>query len=474
MFSSEINKVHFIGIGGYGMSALADVLLKKGYRVSGSDIKDSKIIQRLLEMGADIHIGHHPDNLKDCDLVVYSTAIPPHNQELKEAARKVTLWHRSRLLALLLNQSQGVAVGGTHGKTTTTTMLALLLEKGGKDPTVLVGGEVGCFNGNARLGSGNCLVAEACESDNSFLLYQPLLSIVTNVEAEHLEYYQGDFNRLKEAYYSFLNNMKEEGEAILNYEDDYLKELSFRLPFKVSTFAVEGAAGMHEATFSARELEFFPRGSRFKLYCGEQKLGEVNLAIPGRHNISNAMAALVAAYRLGVDPVECSDVLLDFKGADRRFEIVSEAGGITLVDDYAHHPTEIKATLQAARNCGKRVIAVFQPHRYSRTSYFMKEFADSFNDADVVLLHPVYSAGEEPIEGINSLELAELIRNREKGKPVHYIEEFSRIAETAYHYASPGDVIIFMGAGDIWKAARIIKEYGELTEKEDSFNRRGL
>ncbi len=452
------------------MSALAGILLEMGYRVSGSDLKESKITDRLREKGVIIHKGHHPDNVNDCHLAVYSTAIPSDNPELKEAAKKVPLWHRSQLLAALLNHRYGIAVAGAHGKTTTSSMLSLLLVQGGLDPTAVIGGEVNYFNGNARLGQSDYLVAEACESDNSFLLYQPRLSVVTNVEAEHLEYYGGNFSRLKEAYYQFLNNVKNEGKLVLNVEDFYLNELYYRLSQQKVTFAVEDKEKFKNADYTARQIEYFPRGSCFSLYYRNRKLGKIELSVPGRHNISNALAALSAASCLGIDPLKCSEILLHFKGAGRRFEVIGEPEGITVVDDYAHHPTEIRATLQAARNCGNNVIAIFQPHRYSRTAYFMEEFSRAFEDADVVIVNSIYSAGEEALEGVDAQKLSEMIRNREKKKTVYYAKEMLQAAKLAYNHAAVGDVVVTMGAGDIGKAGRGFLELVEKRGGKTSFS----
>jgi len=471
MLSSGIKHVHFIGIGGYGMSALAAVLLQMGYRVSGSDIKASGITEKLRLLGSEIYIGHHPQNPGNCDLVVYSTAIPDDNHELKEASRRFPLWHRSQLLAALINSHYGIAVAGTHGKTTTTAMLTLLLEHGGLDPTAVIGGEVENFHGNARLGSSRYLVAEACESDNSFLRYRPTLTVVTNVEPEHLDYYDGSFDKLKDAYRVFMHHTREEGSLVLNAEDPFLRELYPTIDRDKITYALEGSEGEHFAHLVARQIQSRLRGTRFLLYYRGRVQGRIELSVPGRYNVSNALAAMAATAQLGLDPVKCADILPWFNGAGRRFEVLGDISNITLVDDYAHHPTEIKATLEAARSiCGVsggpqkgdrstgpngRVIALFQPHRYSRTSFFLDDFARSFGEADIILVHRVFPAGEKPLEGADGKTLSRLIRNQEKDKPVYFIEDISLLTETAVNLALPGDIIITMGAGDIWKAAQL-------------------
>jgi len=457
LLPKEIKHVYFIGIGGYGMSALAAILLQMGYRVSGSDLKNSRIIERLQARGAKIYLKHQPQNVNNCDLAVYSTAIPEDNPELMEASRCAPLWHRSHLLAAMLNSQYGIAVTGTHGKTTTTAMLTLLLENGGIDPTAIIGGEVNIFDGNARLGNSKYLVAEACESDNSFLRYCPYLTVITNVEPEHLEYYDGSFAKLKEAYLKFMYNTKSNGSLILNAEDPFLREVKSIIPKDIVTYAIEGSPGERCAQLIARQLQTYQQGTRFCLYINNHFQGQIELTFPGKHNVSNALAALATVWKMGLNPIDCAEVLSQFKGVGRRFEVVGQASEVTVVDDYAHHPTEIKATLQAARSLcsarGGKVIALFQPHRYSRTSYFMNEFAESFGDADIVLLHSVYAAGEKPIKETDSSYLYEMIK--EKGKTIYYLENMTKLAEIAVKLASPGDIIITLGAGDICKAANI-------------------
>lgn len=442
----QVKQVHFIGIGGYGMSALAQVLLQMGYRVTGSDINDSALIRRLSEQGADIKLFHHPDNIGKSELVVFSTAIPPDNNELQEARRRgITVWHRSELLAALINSHYGIAVAGTHGKTTTSTMIALLLEAGGLDPTALIGGVVSSFQSNARFGRSEYLVAEACESDHSFLRYRPHIAVITNVEADHLEHYQNDFSLMKKAYAAFLQNLLAEGCAVLCFDDPFLKELVPQADCRVVTYGIDEG----EADYSGRDVVLTGRGASFTLYrSGEPLTGTVTLQVPGRHNVSNAVAALTVAAELGLNLEECAGALKDFRGAKRRFEIIGEVNGVTIIDDYAHHPTEVKVTLQAAQAVANRVCCIFQPHRYSRTDYFFEEFARSFEDADLVLLHQIYSAGEKPREGITPAALARRI-SEVKGREVYYSDDMDELGRHAMDWAQPGDIIIVMGAGDI-------------------------
>lgn len=447
----DVKQVHFIGIGGYGMSALAQVLLKMGYRVTGSDIKDSALIRHLVAQGADIKLFHHPDNIDRGELVVFSTAIPAENSELQEARRRgIPVWHRSELLAALINSHYGIAVAGTHGKTTTSTMIALILEAGGLDPTALIGGVVSSFQSNARFGRSEYLVAEACESDHSFLRYRPNIAVITNVEADHLEHYENDFSLLLNAYEAFLQNLLPEGCAVLCFDDPFLRGLAPRVDRKVVTYGLAESRAGGEADYTGRKIVLTGgQGSTFT-FCnrGEPMTGTVTLQVPGRHNVCNAVAALSVAAELDLNLDRCAGALKAFRGAKRRFEIIGEVKGVTVIDDYAHHPTEVKVTLQAAKADGKRVCCIFQPHRYSRTAYFFEEFARSFSDADLVLLHRIYSAGEKPREGITSEALARRI-SEIKGQPVHCSDDIDELGHLALEWARPGDMIIVMGAGDI-------------------------
>jgi len=456
----QAKRVHFIGIGGYGMSALAQVLLHMGYRVSGSDIHDSALIRRLAEQGADIKLYHHPGNIGESDLVVYSTAIPADNSELQEAHRRgIAIWHRSELLAALINSHYGIAVAGTHDKTTTSTMIALLLEAGGLDPTALIGGVVSSFQSNARYGRSEYLVAEACESDHSFLRYRPHVALITNVEPDHLEHYENDFNLLREAYKAFLQNLVAGGCAVLCFDDPFLRSIALHVERKVVTYGLDEDG----ADYGARDIVLHGLGGSFT-FCrrGEPLVASVTLQVPGRHNVSNAVAALAVAAELGLDLERCAGALKDFRGAKRRFEIVGEIRGVKIIDDYAHHPTEIKVTLQAARAVARRLCCIFQPHRYSRTEYFFEEFARSFADADLVLLHRIYSAGEKPREGISSAALARRI-GEIKGQEVYHSEDMDELGRLALEWAQPGDAIIVMGAGDITNLAyKLVQAQGPI------------
>ncbi len=442
-------RVHFVGIGGYGMSALAKIMLQMNYMVTGSDLNESQITRKLEDIGVKIDYFHGPDNIKGADLVVYSTAIPSTNSEIMAAREKgIPLWHRSELLAYLINSKYGIAVAGTHGKTTTTSMLSLVMEKAGLDPTAVIGGELTDFDGNARLGKSHYLVAEACESDHSFLRYKPAVAIVTNVEADHLEHYGGSFKKIKETYEKFLLNIKEGGMAIICADDPHLKTMREKYDLECITYGIKKAAD-----FLAAEIYYKDGGSAFNVYFKGVNMGRVELNVPGEHNVYNALAAIAVARLLGVNFQRVAEILKEFKGAKRRFQIVYEGEGITIVDDYAHHPTEIRATLAAARSWGKRrVIAVFQPHRYSRTYYLFNNFVRSFGEANVVVISPIYSAGEKPMGGVSSDLLVERIRE-EEDRDVILLDSIEEIEKYLFRIVRPGDMIITMGAGDIWRVA---------------------
>lgn len=446
----DIKTIHFIGIGGYGMSGLARVLLHLGYRVSGSDLKRSEITEQLVLEGAKVYYGHDACNVDGAELVVYSTAIPADNVEMVAArTRGLPLWHRSELLAGFLNDRRGVAVAGAHGKTTTTSMIALVLTRGGLDPTAFIGGVLADFGGNARLGRSGLLVAEACESDHSFLRYHPDIAVVTNVEADHLEHYRGDFNLLLAAYCDFLANIKPGGCAVLCADDPYLAGMRPRLK-KVITYGLK-----EEADYSAAGLIPEGWGTRFTVLLRGKPLGEILLRVPGEHNVQNALAAVAVAFWLGLPFDAAKAGLEEFGGAKRRFQFLLQRKDLAVVDDYAHHPTEVRATLKAARY-GKpaRIIAVFQPHRYNRTCLFMDEFAAAFSGADKVFLHRIYAAGEKPIPGVTAQELAR--RMRENGTDVIQLDDDGRLVEAVVAEARPGDLIICMGAGDITEIGHTI------------------
>jgi len=440
------------------MSALAQVLLAMGYIVSGSDIKQSAITEKLKKLGATVFIGHDAAHLAGAELVVYSTAIPPDNVELQAArSRGMPVWHRSELLARFINGRFGIAVAGAHGKTTTTSMIATVLTAGGLDPTAFIGGVLAEFGGNARIGKSDIVIAEADESDNTFLRYRPRMAVVTNVEADHLEHYQGDFQLLLDAYTSFLDNIVPGGTAVLNAEDRYLQGMHPSHLQKIVTY------GLAKGDWRAANIEYAGWGSRFQVLGPEGPVGTITLVVPGLHNVLNALAAIAVAGEFGVDFARVQAGLANFHGAERRFQFLYRGNGIAVVDDYAHHPTEIRATLQAARANGvERVLVVFQPHRFTRTKWFLEEFACSFYDADQVILHRIYAASELPLAGVSSRELAE--KMRAKGVNVTQLDEAEEIIAHVLDIARPGDLIITMGAGDITEIGHRLA--ARLREKE--------
>jgi UDP-N-acetylmuramate--alanine ligase len=515
----KVKHVHFIGIGGYGMSALALILLKKGYRVSGSDIRDSSLTTSLVEAGAEVVIGHRKENIDSADLVIYSTAIAGDNPETEEASRRgITLCHRSELLAALLNNSFGIAIAGAHGKTTTTAMLALLLEAGGLDPTAVVGGVVPAFKNNARLGSSPHLVAEADESDSSFTRYYPRLAIVTGVEPDHLEHYNNDYALLQLAYADFMSHLPaEDGIAVLNADDPALRLLGAELNCRVVYYGaaqedispvvnvngdngdvdlsgsviadleqrpaeIDAAMPTHGACVNDRtsypaakpgrtanfaeyraiNISLDPHRCRFDLAHRDNIIAPgVTIGVPGLHNVSNATAAFAAAACLGLNSAALTSALAQFTGVGRRFELIGEVNGITVIDDYAHHPTEIRATLKAARLSGRRVLCLFQPHRYSRTASLFEEFTTAFIDSDQLFLHAIYSAGETPLPGITATALAARISQLNAALLVTQNDDITALEKAIAATAQPGDLIITMGAGDItYSAPRILNLLG--------------
>lgn len=463
-------QVHFIGIGGYGMSGLALVLLQTGIRVTGSDARWNERIDRLTAAGATVHIGHDPGYVAGADLVVYSTDVPADNPELAAArAAGIRILHRSELLGQFVNRQAGIAVTGTHGKTTTTSMIALMLEDARLDPTALVGGEVAQLGGTAKVGRGPYVVAEADESDKSFLRYFPSVAVVTNIEAEHLEKYDGQFEQIIAAFRQFMGQVRPDGLLVACADDATVVSLTGELAARPGAPRII-LYGMSEAAlWTARDVRARPDGMSFTAVRAGQELGPVHLGVPGRQNVVNALAAMAVADHAGVSFPVMTATLSRFHGAKRRFQVMAEVGGITVVDDYAHHPTEIRATLRAARErlaaggTRGRVLAAFQPQRYTRTYWLLEEFAAAFSDADVLVLTEIYSPpGEQPIPGVSSATLARKIEERD-GRPVHLISDKQEIARFLAAQAAPGDLVLTMGAGDIGQVAR---ELGVLLQQE--------
>ncbi|WP_179033479.1 UDP-N-acetylmuramate--L-alanine ligase [Paenibacillus kribbensis] len=446
MITSE--HVHFIGIGGYGMSAIARVMLEMGYTVTGSDVASQELTEKLAAKGAKIYIGHTPEHIAGADIVVYSTALSRDNVE-RVAAEELNIptLHRSQMLARLLNERKGVAVAGAHGKTTTSSMIALVMERCNVDPTYIIGGEITNLGTNAKAGKSEFVVAEADESDGSFLQYHPWQGIVTNIEADHLENYDGDFNRLKSAYVQFLSQIRPDGAAIVCADDQNIREMIPQLQTRVITYGVE-----HEADYMATDIQLGDRRLSFTMSRKGTELGTIELSVPGRHNMYNAMATVISCLEAGIPFDQIAASILEFHGAKRRFQVLGESNDILVIDDYAHHPTEIEATISAARATGKRIIAVFQPQRYSRTFFLLDAFSRAFGEANEVIITDIYSpAGEKQIEGVHSSKLVDLIVQNSNANAI-YLPTKEAVIEKLKDRLQPGDLVLTMGAGDIWKA----------------------
>lgn len=440
--------VHFIGIGGYGMSAIARVMLEMGYTVTGSDVASQELTEKLAAKGAKIYIGHTPEHIAGADIVVYSTALSRDNVE-RVAAEELNIptLHRSQMLARLLNERKGIAVAGAHGKTTTSSMIALVMERCNVDPTYIIGGEITNLGTNAKAGKSEFVVAEADESDGSFLQYHPWQGIVTNIEADHLENYDGDFNRLKSAYVQFLSQIRPDGAAIVCADDQNIREMLPQLQTRVITYGVE-----HEADYMATDIQLGDRRLSFTMSRKGTALGTIELSVPGKHNMYNAMATVISCLEAGIPFDQIAATIVEFHGAKRRFQVLGEGNDILIIDDYAHHPTEIEATISAARATGKRIIAVFQPQRYSRTFFLLDAFSRAFSEAGEVIITDIYSpAGEKQIEGVHSSKLVDLIVQNSNANAI-YLPTKEAVIEELKDRLQPGDLVLTMGAGDIWKA----------------------
>ena len=464
---TDIGTIHFVGIGGIGMSGIAEVMHQLGYKVQGSDMADSYVVEKLRKEGIPVTIGHSADNLGDAAVVVCSTAIKENNPEFQAAAeRRIPRVRRAEMLAELMRMQKTVAVAGTHGKTTTTSMVAALLDSGNMDPTVINGGIINRYGSNARLGKSDWWVIEADESDGSFLRLDGTIAVVTNIDPEHLEHY-GSFDRVKDAFVEFIENVPFYGLAVLCVDHPEVQNIIGRIrDRRIVTFGFSALADIR-----ANNVTPVPGGTRFDAVIlgrdGERRSVAVLVPIPGRHNVQNALAAIAVALELGVSDDAIVAGFERFEGVKRRFTRIGEADGAVVIDDYAHHPTEIRAVLAAAREGAKeRVIAVMQPHRFTRLQSLMEEFQSAFNDADVVFVTPVYPAGEEPIEGVDSAVLVEGLRAHGH-RMVRTVDSLDELCRELRDLAAEGDMIICMGAGDITKwAAALAAGIGEARAKK--------
>lgn len=442
----KIRRIHFVGIGGIGMSGIAEVLLNLGYSISGSDIARSDTTQRLESLGINVLYGHEPSNLGDADVVVTSTAIQKGNQEVIEAGkRNIPVIPRAEMLAELLKMKFSVAVSGSHGKTTTTSMIATILADGGLDPTMVIGGKLAGVGSNAKLGEGEIIVAEADESDGSFLTLSPTMAVITNIDREHLDFYSG-IEDIKEAFLKFANSVPFYGSTILCSDDPHVREILPGVKRATITYGLSDNSDYRATDVSSSGL-----ASHYKLYRRGDYMGDISIGAPGLFNVYNSLAAVAVALELDMDFPTIQRGVKTYTGVERRLEVKGVRGGVTVIDDYGHHPTEIRATLEAARKAWSgRMIVVFQPHRYTRTRELFDDFLDVFDAADYTILTDIYAASEKEIEGIHSAHLCDGIRGRGNDTVIH-ISSFEDIVDHLESFAEPGDFIITLGAGNVWK-----------------------
>ena len=451
----RIRQIHMVGIGGIGMSSIAEVLLNRGYDVTGSDLQASDVTERLEEHGATVYEGHAAEQVGAADVVVYSSAVDPdENPETREAERRrISLIPRAEMLGELIRMKYGVGVAGTHGKTTTTSMAGLVVAEGGFDPTVIVGGKVTAFGSSAVTGEGDVIVIEADEYDRTFLRLTPSIAVITNIEADHLDVYD-DLEDIKAAFTQYANSVPFFGAAVLCLDDPNVQAIVADVERRIITYGTTRQAAVRAENVRRDGLQ-----TRFDVLRREERLGTVELQVPGLHNMRNALAAVAVGLELEIDFDGIREGLSDFTGVRRRFEKIGEAGGVVVLDDYAHHPTEIRATLDAASQGypDRRIVAVFQPHLYSRTRDFLDDFARSFFNTDRLVITDIYGSRENPIEGIDGQLLAD--RAEQFGhRAVHYVPDKTALPARLVDLTAPGDIVLMLGAGDIWRQSRTFVE----------------
>jgi UDP-N-acetylmuramate--alanine ligase len=451
MFRGRVRSIHFVGIGGIGMSGIAEVLLAHGFEVSGSDQRESDIISRLRSLGASVHIGHRAENLARADVLVFSSAVKKDNPELRAArAQNIPVIPRAEMLAELMRLKDGIAIAGSHGKTTTTSLVATVLREAGLDPTVVIGGKLNALGTNAARGAGNLLVTEADESDGSFLHLTPTIAVITNIDAEHLDYY-GDHEHVKTAFVSFANRVPFYGLVVACVDHPHVQDVLPRIDKRVASYGFSAQAEYRAKSPRAEGLL-----TSFEVLRRGASLGEFQVRMPGVHNVLNALAVIAVCDEVGVPLEQVKKSLGGFTGVQRRFTIVGEHDGVTIVDDYGHHPAEVQTTLEAAQSAyGRRLVVAFQPHRYSRTKHCFDDFTRAFNRADVLLLSDVYAAGEEPIAGADSASLAGAVRAHGH-RDVTHVPAIDDLAGALYERLKPGDVVMTMGAGNITNVGRTL------------------
>jgi UDP-N-acetylmuramate--alanine ligase len=446
----KTNHIHLIGIGGAGMSGIAEVLLNLGYAVSGSDLAPSDVTQRLQRQGATVFQGHAAAHMQGADVVVVSSAVKADNPEVVTARQlHIPVIPRAEMLAELMRMKYGVAVAGTHGKTTTTSLIATILARAELDPTVVIGGRLNSLGSNAKLGQGDYLVAEADESDGSFLMLSPTIGVVTTVDAEHLDFY-GNLEAIKEAFLQFINKVPFYGCSVVCLDQPNIQSL---VPHIHKRFVTYGLT--RQADYMARDVQFNGPRSQFDVYRDHERLGRFSLNLPGVHNVYNALAAIAVGQELDVPLTTMSKALEEFSGIHRRFEIVGTHGGATVVDDYGHHPEEIRQTLRAAKAVWPedRLVVVFQPHRYTRTQFLLQDFYTAFNEADVLILLDIYAASETPIPGISSQRLYEGIKGHGH-RQIYYLPERDHVLPLLRQLMQEHDILMTLGAGDVWQISR--------------------
>ncbi len=443
----DLHNIHFIGIGGAGMSAIAYVLLKRGYHVSGSDLGLSRMSKHLQDEGAVVYIGHKKEQVHDVDAVVISTAIHQDNEELVEARKlNIPVLHRSDVLAEILNAADGIAVAGAHGKTTTSAMISCIAAEGGCDPTIVIGGEVSSLGGNARNGEGKFVVAEADESDGSFLKFNSSIALITNIENDHMDHYGSEEN-IYAAFKQFLANLKPGGKAVLCIDNEKVKKLASETDQCVISYGIDET----DADYTAADIVYNADGTNYKLSYKGDFVTDVRLIVPGRHNVLNSVGAFAVGREMNVSVEDILKSLAKFGGAKRRFETKGKVKGVWVVDDYAHHPTEIGVTLKAARQTrSERLICVFQPHRYSRTKLLFDDFCKCFADCDEIILTDIYAAGEDAIDGITSENLAAGVAEAGQNN-VKYISSLADVEKYLLDTVKAGDLVMTIGAGDVYK-----------------------
>jgi UDP-N-acetylmuramate--alanine ligase len=442
----KIQRLHFVGIGGIGMSGIAELLLNLGYQVTGSDLRRSPITDRLAALGGKICIGHKAENVAAANVVVISSAVRPDNPEVVEAKRhQIPVIPRAEMLAELMRLKYGIAIAGAHGKTSTTSMIGTVLVHGGFDPTVVIGGRLNAFGSNALLGKGDFLVAEADESDGSFLKLSPAIAVITNIDREHLDHYAG-LAEIQTAFVSFANKVPFYGAAVLCLDDPNVQAIIPRIERRILTYGAR-----EPADITASDINFRDFGVCFRVQRSGQPLGVIHLQVPGRHSVLNALAAIATGLEIEIPFNKIAAALESFHNADRRFQIKGQRKGVLIVDDYGHHPTEIRATLEAARNAtDRRIVAVFQPHRYTRSRALENEFAFAFGQADLLVVMPIYAAGEDPLPGVTAERMTKLIQKSGHGDAC-YVAGFAEAQQILAERLREGDLLITLGAGDVWK-----------------------